>query len=230
MSSIRTRAPGHRWIAWTLVCAAAGIGTGFPLSPPVIKDRRVAFPCESHACGCTDSTTCWSRCSCCSEQEKLAWAAARGLSPPTWYRPTRMVRCEPTRDRTGLESATCCTDCGKADSRTNLSRNTRLVRELASASGNEVTGALADEADDTVADNEEDDVDDELSIEACPCFRPRLLIASFAPVAFAESNLSTGLGTTARELPVAPSIFLPIESPEPPVPPPRLSSAVVFFV
>lgn len=219
---MRTRPPGYRWIAWMLVFAAAGMGTGFPLSPPVTKDRRVAFPCESHACGCTDSTTCWSRCSCCSEQEKLAWAAARGLSPPTWYRPTRNVRSEPTRDRTGLESATCCTDCGKTDSRAKLSRNVRLVREHAAASGNEVTASLANEGDDSV--------DDELSIEACPCFLPRFLIASFAPVALADSNSSTGLTATARELPVAPSIFLPIESPEPPVPPPRLLSAVVLFV
>lgn len=42
------------------------------------------FPCEEHACGCASADECWSSCCCYGEVERLAWAIANGVEPPSW--------------------------------------------------------------------------------------------------------------------------------------------------
>jgi hypothetical protein len=56
---------------------------GVPLPAYVNKDHGTPFPCQHHACGCATARQCWESCCCYSPQEKLAWATANHVEPPT---------------------------------------------------------------------------------------------------------------------------------------------------
>ena len=177
MSSIQARSPLQRSIAWCLAFAAWGMGVGVSSTPPTWKDRRVAFPCESHACGCADAAMCWSRCSCYSEGEKLAWAASRGVSPPAWFRPTRVGNSSGSPTLSGRKSRPCCAACDSSETRAGPSADLELPRVRGSdgvdVGAREATG---EESGPPVVD-------------ACRCTRPSSFIASFAPAIKTEATV-----------------------------------------
>lgn len=51
---------------------------------PVEKDQSAAYPCQNRPCGCRSAEACWKGCCCFTNREKLAWAEANGVSPPTY--------------------------------------------------------------------------------------------------------------------------------------------------
>jgi hypothetical protein len=55
---------------------------GFPLPMPSIasRDTSTPFPCQNHHCGCHTAEQCWRSCCCFSAAERLAWAAAHGVT------------------------------------------------------------------------------------------------------------------------------------------------------
>ncbi|WP_339729563.1 hypothetical protein [uncultured Gimesia sp.] len=48
------------------------------------KDQSVAYPCQNRPCGCRSAEACWKGCCCFTNREKLAWAEANGVLPPTY--------------------------------------------------------------------------------------------------------------------------------------------------
>lgn len=48
------------------------------------KDRSIPFPCMNSPCGCADAESCWKKCCCHTNQEKLAWAKQHNVSPPDY--------------------------------------------------------------------------------------------------------------------------------------------------
>lgn len=66
-------------VACLLVSLFVGI-TGLPM--PVSKSTNERFPCEECPCGCHSATHCWDKCCCHTDEEKLAWANANGVTPP----------------------------------------------------------------------------------------------------------------------------------------------------
>lgn len=72
----------RRVISAVLLVVAALSGIVFSLPQVVSKDRSVPFPCMDRACSCRDAQACWESCCCFSDQEKLAWAAERQVTPP----------------------------------------------------------------------------------------------------------------------------------------------------
>ncbi|QDV49050.1 hypothetical protein [Gimesia fumaroli] len=51
---------------------------------PVEKDQSAAYPCQNRPCGCQSAEACWKGCCCFTNQEKVAWAEANGVTPPTY--------------------------------------------------------------------------------------------------------------------------------------------------
>jgi hypothetical protein len=96
-----------------LVCYLA-TAVGFPVPSPQAKDRGQPFPCQDHPCGCQTAEQCWRHCCCFSPQERLAWAEAQRIEPPSYVeRPAangwHIAR---SRDRTGVgEERSGCTNC-----------------------------------------------------------------------------------------------------------------------
>lgn len=68
--------------------------TGGPVfARPANKPGGTPFPCQSHPCGCATSEQGWAGdCCCFTLEEKLAWADARGVSPPAHVRPAVAAR------------------------------------------------------------------------------------------------------------------------------------------
>ena len=42
------------------------------------------YPCENCPCGCDGPKKCWTSCCCMTPAERLAWAEARGVTPPIY--------------------------------------------------------------------------------------------------------------------------------------------------
>lgn len=66
------------------------------------------YPCENCRCGCFSAEQCWMSCCCHTLEQRLAWAKANHVTPPSW------LNSLPTR--TGKQSlptnsvASCTTD------------------------------------------------------------------------------------------------------------------------
>jgi hypothetical protein len=74
--------------AWRPVVAFVSLGCillgtiGFPVVRPRGDAGGTPFPCQHHACGCQSAAACWKNCCCFTREQKLAWAAQRGIVPP----------------------------------------------------------------------------------------------------------------------------------------------------
>jgi hypothetical protein len=50
---------------------------------PTANHSSISYPCQNHRCGCLTAEECWAGpCCCFTMQEKVAWAAERGIRPP----------------------------------------------------------------------------------------------------------------------------------------------------
>jgi hypothetical protein len=74
----------HSLVA-TVLSAVSLCATGIPVLPYVAKDLSTPFPCQNHACGCSDADYCWRYCGCHTVAEKLAWAREHNVTPPKHY-------------------------------------------------------------------------------------------------------------------------------------------------
>jgi hypothetical protein len=57
---------------------------GGPLPVVRAKDHTQPFPCQDHPCGCLTADACWRHCCCFGPEEKLAWARAHNIEPPSY--------------------------------------------------------------------------------------------------------------------------------------------------
>jgi hypothetical protein len=55
-----------------------------PLPVFVHKDSSQPFPCQDHACGCRTAEQCWRSCCCFTAEQRLTWARAHDVQPPTY--------------------------------------------------------------------------------------------------------------------------------------------------
>lgn len=74
----------------TLVTLAAMIACAVGIPLPIqhrganSKSAAEPFPCMNCPCGCRDAETCWRDCCCYTQQEKLAWARDKCITPPAY--------------------------------------------------------------------------------------------------------------------------------------------------
>ncbi|MBX3415282.1 MAG: hypothetical protein KF708_21535 [Pirellulales bacterium] len=67
------------WVAIVAYCASA-IGVAIPLPAAGQKVSSEPFPCQHHRCGCQSAEQCRRSCCCFSDEQKMAWAQAHGVS------------------------------------------------------------------------------------------------------------------------------------------------------
>lgn len=100
-------APIRHFVAVGALLAQVFAATGAPVfsRPGTGKTGAVPFPCQSHPCGCQTSEQGWAGdCCCFTLEEKLAWADARGITPPEHVRPAVAAR-----KRARETDQSCCT-------------------------------------------------------------------------------------------------------------------------
>jgi hypothetical protein len=71
-------------LACLLMISFSGGVTGIPVVESNGKDRSHPFPCQDNPCGCSSAEECWHHCCCHNNREKVAWANAHGVIPPTF--------------------------------------------------------------------------------------------------------------------------------------------------
>lgn len=127
------------------VLFAHSLGTvGYPLIPrhAAVSDT-IAYPCAGHACGCATSEQGWAGdCCCYTLEQKLAWADARGIEPPTHVRSTIAARKQAQQPKT----KSCCAshDCEEPEPRTGLSES-QSVRWINAQAAQKCRGQILDE-------------------------------------------------------------------------------------
>lgn len=103
-------------VACLLVSLLVGI-TGLPM--PVSKPTEERFPCEKCPCGCHSAATCWDKCCCHSDEEKLAWAKANGVTPPVFL-VQRVAASKHTQLVSASKAPACCSSRKNAASSPNV--------------------------------------------------------------------------------------------------------------
>lgn len=89
---------------------------GVPIFPIVIKERSQPYPCQDCPCPCADAESCWRRCCCMSDEQKLAWAQRHGVTPPAFFLAQAAAKSRPA-DPAAPTSPKCCCSCGKKPAR-----------------------------------------------------------------------------------------------------------------
>jgi|GEM_PF-513023 len=121
----------NRLVSLLLLATACAASLPLPVSPSghTHKDRSQPFPCQNRPCGCRNAEQCWKRCCCFSNQEKLAWAKANHVEPPSYVVATARREEEPSSrpsccskrsepsptDQTSTKS--CCSPASQHESR-----------------------------------------------------------------------------------------------------------------
>jgi hypothetical protein len=88
--------------------ALAGVlisSLGIVVLPATNRDSSQAFPCQGGHCGCSSAAQCWQSCCCTSVAERLAWAEANDVTPPSFL--FELLAASEQR-RIVNRSATCC--------------------------------------------------------------------------------------------------------------------------
>jgi hypothetical protein len=105
----------RRVIVWCALVGFVGGTVGVPV-PRLLSDnmdRSRPFPCQDHHCGCATADQCWRSCCCLTNRQKLAWAEAHGVTPPTF-----VVAAAAGEQDASPRAASCCggkrsAACGK---------------------------------------------------------------------------------------------------------------------
>jgi hypothetical protein len=71
-------------VACLLIVSLSGGIAGIPVVEFGPKDHSRPFPCQDNPCGCSSAEACWHHCCCHTNREKVAWAEAHGVTPPSY--------------------------------------------------------------------------------------------------------------------------------------------------
>ncbi|WP_299462492.1 hypothetical protein [uncultured Gimesia sp.] len=77
----------------------------------VEKDQSTPYPCQNRPCGCRSAEQCWKSCCCFTNKEKLVWAEANGVTPPTYV----IAAAANESDTAVCKAGGCCTKPKSAD-------------------------------------------------------------------------------------------------------------------
>src|SRR5690606_23528150 len=97
---------GFPLCGWLSLALFVLVASGVPIPLPIAKDLSQPFPCMFGRCGCRNAEQCWNHCCCHSVTQRLAWAKARGVTPPA----SLVAAAEAARlpDARKAASAACC--------------------------------------------------------------------------------------------------------------------------
>jgi hypothetical protein len=199
------------WIRYLLLFTF--LWSHFPAPRPAVKSTDESYPCQHCACSCSSAAQCWKSCCCFSDQEKLAWARARGVQPPAWL-VAKAARASSS------SQPTCCSDRQerKCCSASQSASDSQVSHQHASATRDDATPAFSERGDQRVKLPRVFCWDDSLcckrlGMNVDPTI-PKLVAVRPAPNGnFLEGELKLLDDPSAPSIPILP-----------PVPPPRFSS------
>jgi len=100
------------YVAAVTLAAISLCSMGIPVVPLATKDLSTPFPCQNHPCGCHDAEYCWRHCGCHTVAEKLAWARAHNVTPPSHFMQrvatSGILESSRERDRQEKTRPPCC--------------------------------------------------------------------------------------------------------------------------
>lgn len=95
----------------TIICllltvySLSAVGLGIPMPKKSLGSQ--AYPCRHGSCGCRSAEQCWKSCCCHTDEEKLAWAAKNGVTPPAYVVAAAQRRCG-SRSCYASTTRSCC--------------------------------------------------------------------------------------------------------------------------
>jgi len=100
----------RRFVSSVTLALYAGMVFGVPLPAAARKSTAEAYPCMFSACGCMSAEQCWKSCCCTTLEQRLAWAAERGITLPGYAErpPSRGCQTTPRRERETAPKKACC--------------------------------------------------------------------------------------------------------------------------
>jgi len=128
-----------------VLCAVVTGSVGVPLFPFVLKNKAIPFPCQDRPCGCNDAQTCWRKCCCHTNSEKVAWAKRNGVSPPEFVLIAAKCEQQPRKSCCSSRSTkpvvsccssnaapakSCCSDSKKTASRHTVASKHEVVLKV----------------------------------------------------------------------------------------------------
>lgn len=102
---------------------------GIPL--PIVrlkKDKSAPFPCMDRPCGCANAESCWRKCCCHTNAEKIAWAKKNNVTPPDYV--LTAIELEASSD---VPKCCCCSK--KAPSHESPKRKSHQSKTVAQIEG-----------------------------------------------------------------------------------------------
>lgn len=114
---------------WLLTSIYALSATGIGIPVPASSPSNEAYPCEHGRCGCRSAEQCWRSCCCHTDEEKLAWAAERGVVPPDYV----VIAAEKSRAKRpccAARTTSCCkaSPCGHAAHASDCPKNSSTTK------------------------------------------------------------------------------------------------------
>src|SRR5690606_16405389 len=92
----------QRLTIWLAAAAMTVASLGVPLPGTRAPRSGDPFPCQHCACGCSDAETCWRRCCCFTNAQKIAWAEKNGVKVPVY------VAAAARREQASAVVQSCC--------------------------------------------------------------------------------------------------------------------------
>jgi hypothetical protein len=89
----------------TAMYGLSAVGLGIPT--PTKSQGAEAYPCQHGSCGCRSAEQCWKSCCCHTDEEKLAWAARNGVTPPAYVVVAVQRKCG-SRSCCASTTRSCC--------------------------------------------------------------------------------------------------------------------------
>ena len=112
-TSRRLLSGGGRAVGRLALAAYLIVATGLPLptfATPTLAGQR--FPCEHGRCGCATAEQCWKSCCCHTNRERLEWARAHGVIPPSYVFAAAQDEVA-AEERTGCKPGSGCSQPAK---------------------------------------------------------------------------------------------------------------------
>jgi hypothetical protein len=78
------RAGLRKGIAVFALAGYLAASVGFPAPNFGKSDAAGVYPCAGRGCGCRSAEECWRGCCCHTVAQRLAWAKAHGITPPSY--------------------------------------------------------------------------------------------------------------------------------------------------
>jgi hypothetical protein len=81
---LRRHAFARKTVSTVTLAMYSALVFGLPVPAAPRKASDQPFPCQDNPCGCASAEQCWRSCCCTTAEQRFAWAAEHGVTPPDY--------------------------------------------------------------------------------------------------------------------------------------------------